>query len=72
MSRSVPVQRLRRLEGAGVVTRGQQGRAVEYRLTDCGMELVDVCMALGAWGRLSPFADIRPARAPSGRAPTLG
>ncbi|MBB6550085.1 hypothetical protein HD593_004880 [Nonomuraea rubra] len=27
---------------------------------------------LAAWGRLSPFADIRPARAPAGRAPTLG
>ncbi|GAA2875639.1 hypothetical protein [Nonomuraea rubra] len=23
---------------------------MEYRLTDCGMELIEVCMALGAWG----------------------
>ncbi|MEU8362785.1 helix-turn-helix domain-containing protein [Nonomuraea sp. NPDC048882] len=50
LSRSVLVQRLRRLERDGVVERERRGRAVEYHLTDCGMELIEVCMALGVWG----------------------
>ncbi|MEV4087339.1 helix-turn-helix domain-containing protein, partial [Nonomuraea fuscirosea] len=50
LSRSVLVQRLRRLERDGVVQRERRGRAVEYHLTDCGMELIEVCTALGVWG----------------------
>lgn len=50
MPRSVLSQRLRRLERNGVVERRQSGRVMQYYLTDCGLELTEVCLALGAWG----------------------
>lgn len=28
----------------------RQGRVTRYELTDCGRELADVCLSLGAWG----------------------
>lgn len=54
LSRSVLAQRLRQLERDGVVERvaahqpGESG--ARYRLTDCGRELAEVVLALGAWG----------------------
>jgi DNA-binding HxlR family transcriptional regulator len=50
LSRSVLVQRLRRLENEGILERVPQGRASVYRLTDCGQELAQVVLALGTWG----------------------
>src|SRR5688572_9131754 len=49
LSRSVLSQRLRRLERAGVVTATGEGRDRRYRLTDCGRELTEVVLGLGAW-----------------------
>ena len=40
---------LRSLERAGVVERSVDG-VPTYRLTDCGQELAEVCLALGKWG----------------------
>ena len=56
--RSVLVQRLRSLETAGVVERraDEAGRAVEYHLTAAGVELGDVVLRLGDWGKR--WADI--------------
>ncbi len=47
--RSVLTRRLRRLEHEGLVER-TGGRTPTYRLTDCGFELAQVCLALGSWG----------------------
>src|SRR5215213_5400572 len=51
--RSLLVQRLRSLETAGVVERrvDNAGRGVEYRLTPAGVELGDVVLWLGDWGK---------------------
>jgi len=46
LPRSVPAQRLRRLERDGIVIRWGS----TYRLTACGHELAQICLALGAWG----------------------
>jgi len=52
MSRSLLAQRLRSLERAGVIVSepipGRRGR--HYYLTPAGLELADVCLALGTWG----------------------
>ena len=48
LPRSVLAQRLRSLERAGVVVR--DGGGPTYRLTECGQELAQVCLALGVWG----------------------
>jgi len=58
MPRSVLSQRLRHLEQAGVVSRTQAGRSTSYDLTPCGLELAEVCLALGAWG--ARWRDVRP------------
>jgi DNA-binding HxlR family transcriptional regulator len=50
LSRSVLCERLRRLEREGVVERAGSGHRSSYRLTPCGRELADVCVALGVWG----------------------
>lgn len=52
ISRSVLVQRLRRLEQAGVLERcvATKGRMTSYRLTPAGAELRAIIDALGAWG----------------------
>jgi DNA-binding HxlR family transcriptional regulator len=50
LPRSVLAQRLRSLERAGVVERFVDGAAPSYRLTACGQELAEVCLALGRWG----------------------
>jgi DNA-binding HxlR family transcriptional regulator len=47
--RSVLTRRLRRLEHEGLVER-TAGRTPTYRLTDCGLDLAQVCLALGSWG----------------------
>jgi DNA-binding HxlR family transcriptional regulator len=49
--RSLLSKRLRLLEDAGVVTRREEGRRVEYHLTVAGKELYDVIWGLGAWGQ---------------------
>jgi DNA-binding HxlR family transcriptional regulator len=53
ISRSVLVQRLRTLEATGIIERkGDTGaRGVEYLLTPAGLELGEVVLRLGAWGK---------------------
>jgi DNA-binding HxlR family transcriptional regulator len=58
LPRSVLSQRLRQLERAGVVQRTQSGRSTAYRLSPSGLELAQVCLALGAWG--ARWRDVRP------------
>jgi len=50
LPRSVLAQRLRSLERAGVVERSVDRAVPTYRLTTCGQELAEVCLALGKWG----------------------
>ncbi|WP_433363956.1 winged helix-turn-helix transcriptional regulator [Actinoplanes sp. CA-142083] len=50
LPRSVLAARLRTLCQAGVVRQTASGRRTRYVLTDCGLELAEVCTALGAWG----------------------
>lgn len=52
ISRSTLAQRLRHLEKEGIVERwpGENGRGVEYRLTDSGSDLARVLNSVGAWG----------------------
>lgn len=52
MSKTLLTERLRALERYEVVERHRrmQGRGFTYHLTPAGVELVDVCMALGNWG----------------------
>jgi DNA-binding HxlR family transcriptional regulator len=57
LPRSVLTQRLRSLERAGVVVRSGE-RAPGYRLTACGHELAQVCVALGMWG--ARWREVRP------------
>ena len=59
LPRSVLAQRLRRLEREGVIERTQLGRTPTYRLTRCGEELAEVCMALGTWG--ARWREVQPA-----------
>lgn len=51
ISRSLLTQRLRFLEGNGLVERRvvEPSRAVEYHLTDAGRDLFDVIVRLGEW-----------------------
>jgi DNA-binding HxlR family transcriptional regulator len=52
MSKTLLTERLRTLERYEVVERVERtsGRGFTYHLTPAGMELVDVCFALGNWG----------------------
>jgi DNA-binding HxlR family transcriptional regulator len=52
MSKTLLTERLRALERWEVVARHQRprGRGFTYHLTPAGIELVEVCMALGRWG----------------------
>jgi DNA-binding HxlR family transcriptional regulator len=50
LPRSVLSARLRRLERDGIVQRSVHGGVPGYRLTACGAELAQVCLALGTWG----------------------
>ncbi|MFC8921435.1 winged helix-turn-helix transcriptional regulator [Cellulosimicrobium sp. NPDC057127] len=50
MSPALLAKRLRTLERAGVVRRGDDGGRPAYRLTAAGEELAPVVEALGAWG----------------------
>lgn len=52
MSKTLLTERLRAMERYEVVERRQRtsGRGSTYHLTPAGVELVDVCMALGNWG----------------------
>jgi DNA-binding HxlR family transcriptional regulator len=58
LPRSVLSQRLRLLERAGVVRRTQTGRSTAYSLSQSGLELAEVCLALGAWG--ARWREVRP------------
>lgn len=58
LPRSVLAARLRRLERDGVVERTVRRGAPCYRLTDCGAELTQVCLALGTWG--ARWREVRP------------
>jgi DNA-binding HxlR family transcriptional regulator len=51
--KSVLVQRLRSLEAAGVIERAENTttRAVEYTLTPAGLELAEIVLLLGDWGK---------------------
>jgi len=62
ISRALLVERLRRLEGMGVVARhsSSAGRAVEYSLTPAGRQLQVIIDALGKWGARWAFGDPRP------------
>ena len=58
LPRSVLSTRLRRLERDGVVQRTVRDGAPCYRLTECGAELTQVCLALGTWG--ARWREVRP------------
>ena len=58
LPRSVLSTRLRRLERDGVVQRTVRDGSPCYRLTECGAELTQVCLALGAWG--ARWREVRP------------
>ena len=53
MSRALLSQRLKDLEGSGIIRRlGEHGsQSVEYRLTRSGEELGPIITAMGVWGR---------------------
>jgi DNA-binding HxlR family transcriptional regulator len=63
ISRSLLVNRLRRLEAAGVLERrpGPGGRHLEYHLTAAGWALRPVVMELGEWAARWAFGDPEPA-----------
>jgi DNA-binding HxlR family transcriptional regulator len=52
MSKTLLTERLRAMERWAVIERHQRrrGRGFTYHLTPAGLELVEVCMALGRWG----------------------
>ncbi|WP_151638809.1 winged helix-turn-helix transcriptional regulator [Noviherbaspirillum aerium] len=50
MSTSLLAQRLRHLEGIGVLRRVPTGKAWEYRLTESGQELGPIIIAIAKWG----------------------
>jgi DNA-binding HxlR family transcriptional regulator len=58
LPRSVLSTRLRTLCRYGVVEQAGSGRRTRYELTDCGRELAEVCLALGAWG--ARWLEVRP------------
>jgi DNA-binding HxlR family transcriptional regulator len=62
MSRSLLVERLRRLERTGVLQRraASRGKPTEYRLTAAGRELQRIIDLLGEWGARWAFGDPRP------------
>ena len=54
MSSALLAKRLKELEAAGIVARGRPARggdALEYRLTDAGLELRPIVEAVGVWGQ---------------------
>ena len=61
MSRTLLVERLRRLEGTGVIERREapRGKRTEYRLTPAGRELKPVIDAFCAWGARWAFGPPR-------------
>jgi DNA-binding HxlR family transcriptional regulator len=60
MSKTLLTERLRAMERYEIVERRQRpsGRGSTYHLTPCGIELVEVCKALGAWG--ARWLDVAP------------
>lgn len=59
MSTSLLAQRLRHLEGIGVIRRQACGKVWEYSLTEAGEELRPIIMALGHWGARWVGSDLR-------------
>lgn len=60
ISKTMLSARLRTLEDAGVVTRGDEGGVPTYVLTPAGEELIDVVRSLGAWGQRWARWAVRP------------
>ncbi|HEY7520986.1 MAG TPA: helix-turn-helix domain-containing protein [Methylomirabilota bacterium] len=60
ISRALLVDRLRRLERAGLVERHREGNVTAYRLTAGGRQLQRVIDVLGGWGARWAFGDPRP------------
>lgn len=62
ISRSVLSERLRRLERAEIVARGEDagGRPLGYELTPAGLDLKPAVVALGDWAATWSFTDPRP------------
>jgi DNA-binding HxlR family transcriptional regulator len=62
MSRTLLVERLRRLERTGVLERrvAARGKRTEYRLTQAGRELQRLIDLLGEWGARWAFGNPRP------------
>jgi DNA-binding HxlR family transcriptional regulator len=62
ISRSLLVERLRRLVQSGVLERrpAERGKRIEYRLTPAGRELQRMIEVLGDWGARWAFGDPRP------------
>ena len=62
ISRTLLTQRLRSLEGVGLVERraGANRRGTEYHLTPAGQELFDVIVRLGEWSQrwFNPLVDL--------------
>ncbi|HEY8606185.1 MAG TPA: helix-turn-helix domain-containing protein [Noviherbaspirillum sp.] len=59
MSTSLLAERLRQLEGVGIVRRHASGKVWEYSLTEAGEELRPIIMALGHWGARWVGSDLR-------------
>jgi DNA-binding HxlR family transcriptional regulator len=53
ISRALLVQRLRRLEAAGVIasTARPDGKGRDYQLTESGKEMGEIVVRLGEWGQ---------------------
>jgi DNA-binding HxlR family transcriptional regulator len=51
ISPALLTKRLRQLEAAGVIERGQAARGSSYVLTDAGWELYPIIEAMGVWGQ---------------------
>lgn len=47
---NILTERLRRLERHGLVTRRREGRRVDYTLTQKGVDLRPVLLAMASWG----------------------
>src|SRR5262249_55178726 len=60
ISRSTLAQRLHHLEAEGIIHRQDDGRNIEYELTDAGRDLARVLNAMGLWGVRWLVPDAKP------------
>lgn len=60
ISRTLLTQRLRELEGAGLIERcpKSRGRGYQYRLTPAGEHIQPIIMQLGEWGRAWIYPEV--------------